>query len=88
MKDSIDTANTEKRKPKTTKCCRLCLIEFPVYVKAIQRLCGYNETAMLFKVPSPLARKVGYSVHKVARQIKTAPTVQSDMSEREGSWFY
>lgn len=57
-------------------------LKFPVCVKAVNHLCGYDENTMLFATPS-LARKVGHSLHKVARKIKIEAATSGDKDLRE-----
>ncbi|KAL4221113.1 hypothetical protein ACF0H5_019373 [Mactra antiquata] len=69
----------------TIETLRDCIdsTKFSVCVKAVRKLCGYNEDDYTFKVPS-LAKKLGHSLHRVARQlkIKAAKTGYEDLKKK------
>ncbi|KAL4234518.1 hypothetical protein ACF0H5_006161 [Mactra antiquata] len=52
-------------------------VKFPVCVTAVKNLCGYDNSNMLFGIPS-LANKIGHSLHKVARRVKLSAMATGD----------
>ncbi|XP_060590855.1 uncharacterized protein LOC132745869 isoform X2 [Ruditapes philippinarum] len=63
----------------TVTTLRDCInsIKFSACVKAVKELCEYNEDDFTFKIPS-LAKKIGHSLHKVARQVRTEAAKTGD----------
>lgn len=64
----------------TIKSLRDCIdsTKFSLCIDAVRELCGYNKVDFSFKVPS-LAKKLGHSLHKVARKVKIAAAKNGDI---------